>query len=144
MKSVSYMLSITKITYLDPLLGAWYLSPSYHLPLHKHSMTSGQSGIILYRGHFLVTFFREESRAMFFFSFDNYITHAFPKDELRPISCKGHDSQGGIAITLLDALDTLVVSRAFPTFVCGIRGNLNACLAKSGLPRRFFCLPQSR
>ena len=31
------------------------------------------------------------------------------QDEVRPISCRGHDSQGGIAITLVDALDTLLV-----------------------------------
>ena len=31
------------------------------------------------------------------------------QDELRPISCTGHDSQGGVALTLIDALDSLVV-----------------------------------
>ena len=31
------------------------------------------------------------------------------QDELRPISCTGHDSQGGIAITLIDALDSLIM-----------------------------------
>lgn len=31
------------------------------------------------------------------------------QDDVRPISCRGHDSQGGIAITLIDALDTLLV-----------------------------------
>ena len=36
------------------------------------------------------------------------------QDEVRPISCRGHDSQGGIAITLIDALDTLLVV-ALPT-----------------------------
>jgi hypothetical protein len=34
---------------------------------------------------------------------------SFMQDEVRPISCRGHDSQGGIAITLIDALDTLLV-----------------------------------
>ena len=32
------------------------------------------------------------------------------QDDLRPISCQGHNSQGGIALTLIDSLDTLVVS----------------------------------
>lgn len=36
------------------------------------------------------------------------------QDEVRPISCRGHNSQGGIAITLIDALDTLLVV-ALPT-----------------------------
>ena len=31
------------------------------------------------------------------------------QDELRPISCTGHDSHGGVALTLIDALDSLVV-----------------------------------
>jgi hypothetical protein len=31
------------------------------------------------------------------------------QDELRPISCRGHDSQGGLSVTLIDALDTLLV-----------------------------------
>ena len=31
------------------------------------------------------------------------------QDELRPISCTGRDSQGGIALTLLDSLDTFLV-----------------------------------
>ena len=33
------------------------------------------------------------------------------QDDLRPISCRGRNSQGGIGLTLIDALDTLVVSR---------------------------------
>lgn len=31
------------------------------------------------------------------------------QDDLRPISCTGTNSQGGLALTLVDALDTLVV-----------------------------------
>ena len=31
------------------------------------------------------------------------------QDELRPLTCGGHNSQGGIAITLIDALDSLIV-----------------------------------
>ena len=37
------------------------------------------------------------------------MTHAFPKDDLRPISCRGSNSQGGIALTLLDSLDALII-----------------------------------
>ncbi|DBA72271.1 TPA: hypothetical protein ACH3X2_010653 [Trebouxia sp. C0005] len=46
---------------------------------------------------------------MFAFGYDEYLLHAFPKDELRPISCTGHNSQGGVGLTLVDALDSLVV-----------------------------------
>ena len=31
------------------------------------------------------------------------------QDELRPLTCGGQDSQGGMAMTLIDALDSLVV-----------------------------------
>ena len=31
------------------------------------------------------------------------------QDDLRPISCQGANSQGGIALTLIDALDTLLL-----------------------------------
>lgn len=47
---------------------------------------------------------------MFRFGFGQYMQRAFPRDDLRPISCRGKDSQGGIALTLIDSLDTLVVS----------------------------------
>ena len=31
------------------------------------------------------------------------------QDDLRPLSCSGTNSQGGLALTLVDALDTLAV-----------------------------------
>lgn len=46
---------------------------------------------------------------MFRFGYGQYMQRAFPRDDLRPISCRGKDSQGGIALTLIDSLDTLVV-----------------------------------
>ncbi|KAK9856425.1 hypothetical protein WJX84_012362 [Apatococcus fuscideae] len=52
---------------------------------------------------------REEARLMFYHAFNSYMMYAFPKDDLRPISCTGTNSQGGLALTLVDALDTLVV-----------------------------------
>ncbi|KAK9830164.1 hypothetical protein WJX72_010087 [[Myrmecia] bisecta] len=55
---------------------------------------------------------RSEARSMVFFAYNNYMKYAFPRDELRPISCQGHDSQGGLALTLVDALDTLLVMGA--------------------------------
>jgi mannosidase alpha-like ER degradation enhancer 2 len=47
---------------------------------------------------------------MFRFGYGHYMRRAFPQDDLRPISCRGKDSQGGIALTLIDSLDTLIVS----------------------------------
>lgn len=49
---------------------------------------------------------------MFRFGYGQYMRHAFPLDDLRPISCRGRNSQGGIALTLIDSLDTLVVGAA--------------------------------
>jgi len=38
-----------------------------------------------------------------------YLSYAFPMDDLKPISCRGKNSEGGIAMTLLDILDTFIV-----------------------------------
>jgi len=46
---------------------------------------------------------------MFQFAYDNYIKHAFPLDELRPLTCDGQDTWGSFSLSLVDALDTLVV-----------------------------------
>ena len=55
---------------------------------------------------------------MFRFGFNQYMQRAFPKDDLRPISCRGKNSQGGIALTLIDTLDTLIVSALRGTTWC--------------------------
>ncbi|KAJ3698824.1 hypothetical protein LUZ61_002529 [Rhynchospora tenuis] len=52
---------------------------------------------------------RDEVRDMFYHAFNGYMEHAFPLDELRPLSCKGEDSLGGYALTLIDSLDTLAL-----------------------------------
>lgn len=52
---------------------------------------------------------RDEVREMFYHAFDGYMEHAFPLDELRPLSCEGEDSLGGYALTLIDSLDTLAL-----------------------------------
>lgn len=40
---------------------------------------------------------------MFYHGFDNYMQHAFPLDELRPMSCIGEDSLGGYTLTLVSS-----------------------------------------
>uniref|UniRef100_A0A0E0JPC8 alpha-1,2-Mannosidase n=1 Tax=Oryza punctata TaxID=4537 RepID=A0A0E0JPC8_ORYPU len=52
---------------------------------------------------------RDEVKDMFYHAFDGYMQHAFPLDELRPLSCQGEDSLGGYALTLIDSLDTLAL-----------------------------------
>jgi hypothetical protein len=38
--------------------------------------------------------FRDEVKRMFYHAYDNYMLHAFPKDELEPLTCKGKDTWG--------------------------------------------------
>lgn len=52
---------------------------------------------------------RDEVRDMFYHAFEGYMSHAFPMDELRPLSCTGEDSLGGYALTLVDSLDMLAL-----------------------------------
>lgn len=64
---------------------------------------------------------KERVREMFDHAYDSYIEHAFPHDELKPISGSYTDSlcelgnaakneqYHGVAMTLIDSLDTLVV-----------------------------------
>ncbi|PIA31515.1 hypothetical protein AQUCO_04900074v1 [Aquilegia coerulea] len=52
---------------------------------------------------------RDEVRDMFYHAFGGYMKHAFPLDELKPLTCAGEDSLGGYALTLIDSLDTLAL-----------------------------------
>lgn len=83
---------------------------------------------------------------MFYFAYDSYLDHAFPYDELKPISCTGWpyiynkiinlilcifffyfflcltciftgmDTWGSFSLTLIDALDTLVIMGNYTEF----------------------------
>jgi mannosidase alpha-like ER degradation enhancer 2 len=55
--------------------------------------------------------YRLAAKEMFYHAYDSYLLHAFPKDELAPMSCSGHDTHNchGCLLTFFDALDTLVV-----------------------------------
>ncbi|KZT24443.1 glycoside hydrolase family 47 protein [Neolentinus lepideus HHB14362 ss-1] len=79
---------------------------------------------------------REKVRELWYHGYDNYMTHAFPLDELAPLSCTGrgpdwsnpsniasNDVAGNFSLTLIDSLDTLVVlgdPRSFETAVRNI------------------------
>ncbi|XP_064616048.1 ER degradation-enhancing alpha-mannosidase-like protein 3 [Liolophura sinensis] len=64
---------------------------------------------------------KEKVLEMFNHAFDSYMNYAFPYDELMPLSCKGRnrgtepsrgdidDALGNFTLTLIDALDTLIV-----------------------------------
>lgn len=43
---------------------------------------------------FLIPRTRERVKAMFYHAYDSYLENAFPYDELRPLTCDGHDTWG--------------------------------------------------
>jgi mannosidase alpha-like ER degradation enhancer 2 len=47
--------------------------------------------------------------SMFQHGYDSYIRHAFPRDELCPLTCSGRDTWGSYSLTLIDSLDTLLI-----------------------------------
>ena len=70
----------------------------------------------------LLTYTRQETEHMFYHGYNNYMEHAFPEDELRPISCKPltrdranpahielNDPLGNYSLTLIDSLSTLAI-----------------------------------
>ncbi|XP_023654516.1 ER degradation-enhancing alpha-mannosidase-like protein 2 [Paramormyrops kingsleyae] len=53
--------------------------------------------------------YRDRIKAMFYHAYNNYLENAFPYDELRPLTCDGQDTWGSFSLTLIDALDTLLI-----------------------------------
>ncbi|KAH9947270.1 alpha-mannosidase [Amylocystis lapponica] len=81
---------------------------------------------------------REKTRALWYHGFDNYMQHAFPMDELAPLSCKGrgpdwrnaaniatNDVAGNFSVTLVDVLDTFVVLDDRPGFESAVQNVIN-------------------
>eukprot|EP00871_Galdieria_phlegrea_P003581 jgi/Galph1/4223/GphlegSOOS_G2928.1 len=59
---------------------------------------------------------RNQVKELFRFGMDCYLKAAFPKDNLSPLSCKGEDSMGGLLVTLIDNLDTLLIFEEYDLF----------------------------
>nr|POF17451.1 er degradation-enhancing alpha-mannosidase-like protein 1 [Quercus suber] len=70
---------------------------------------------------------QDDTRHLFYHGFENYIAHAFPEDELKPISClpqtrnQGdpsdiglNDVLGNYSVTLIDSLSTLAILASDP------------------------------
>ncbi|KAJ5605106.1 hypothetical protein N7510_010260 [Penicillium lagena] len=68
---------------------------------------------------------RQETEQMFYHGFDNYRAHAFPEDELRPLTCGPltrnqttdsalTDVLGNYSLTLIDSLSTLAILSSSP------------------------------
>eukprot|EP00730_Choanoeca_flexa_P004887 TRINITY_DN11830_c3_g2_i2.p1 TRINITY_DN11830_c3_g2~~TRINITY_DN11830_c3_g2_i2.p1 ORF type:complete len:802 (+),score=134.95 TRINITY_DN11830_c3_g2_i2:325-2730(+) len=63
---------------------------------------------------------KDEVKSMFYHGYNGYMSHAFPRDELKPLSCDGYDTWGPFALTLVDALDTLYVLGNLSAFKHGV------------------------
>lgn len=70
---------------------------------------------------------RQETEHMFYHGFDNYMRHAYPEDELRPLTCGPlvrdrdnpgradlNDVLGNYSLTLIDTLSTLAILSSSP------------------------------
>lgn len=71
---------------------------------------------------------RKEAEDLFYHGYENYMAHAFPEDELRPISCRPltrdrdnpahievNDPLGNYSLTLIDSLSTLAILASNPS-----------------------------
>ncbi|KAI2480460.1 glycoside hydrolase family 47 protein [Pyrenophora tritici-repentis] len=69
----------------------------------------------------------QETRDIFYHGYDNYMEHAFPEDELRPLTCgpltrdrqnpahiEVNDVLGNYSLTLIDSLSTLAILASSP------------------------------
>ncbi|KAJ5109767.1 hypothetical protein N7532_002412 [Penicillium argentinense] len=67
---------------------------------------------------------RQDTERMFYHGFENYLNHAFPEDELRPLTCgpltrdekntEHNDVLGNYSLTLIDSLSTLAILSSSP------------------------------
>jgi hypothetical protein len=70
---------------------------------------------------------RRETRGIFYHGYDSYMQHAFPEDELRPLTCapltrdrqnpahiEVNDVLGNYSLTLIDSLSTLAILASTP------------------------------
>jgi hypothetical protein len=66
---------------------------------------------------------RDEVKEMFHDAFDSYMEHAYPNDELCPLSCSGRNIFGpkGYSLTLIDSLDSLAILGSWPRFEAAVR-----------------------
>jgi len=55
-------------------------------------------------------YLREATREMLNHAFNGYMQYAYPKDELMPMTCQGKNTWGNFRLTLIDSLDTLLLT----------------------------------
>nr|VZI44154.1 unnamed protein product [Spirometra erinaceieuropaei] len=74
------------------------------------------AGVICIEDSLDLHLLKERVKRIFYHSYDNYLQHAYPYDELRPLTCDGQDTWGSFSLTLVDSLDTLVVLGNYTEF----------------------------
>ncbi|KAI9656151.1 MAG: alpha mannosidase-like protein [Alyxoria varia] len=92
------------------------IPPQFQQGAMAHCMTIGYKNQL-----------RRDTIDLYYHGFDNYMNHAFPEDELKPITCRpltrdtqneGHielnDSLGNYSLTLIDSLTTLAILASAP------------------------------
>ncbi|KAK1802026.1 hypothetical protein P4O66_022259 [Electrophorus voltai] len=57
----------------------------------------------------MMSHYRGRIKSMFYHAYNSYLENAYPYDELRPLTCDGQDTWGSFSLTLIDALDTLLI-----------------------------------
>eukprot|EP00892_Ulva_mutabilis_P012498 jgi/Ulvmu1/9620/UM054_0050.1 len=51
----------------------------------------------------------DKAAEMFSHAYSSYMKHGYPSDNVKPKSCRPENVQGGVALTLLDSLDALLI-----------------------------------
>ncbi|VDN24747.1 unnamed protein product [Dibothriocephalus latus] len=96
---------------------------------------------------------KERVKRIFYHSYDNYLQHAYPYDELRPLTCDGQDTWGSFSLTLVDSLDTLVVLGNFTEFRRAVElllenldpnKNVNVSVFETNIRGMLYCFSLSR
>lgn len=85
---------------------------------------------------------KEETKAMFLHAWNAYMRHAWPKDELRPLSCSGRsgkednrghidDALGAYSLSLVDGMETLLVIGEVDAFADAVQKAINISFAQN-------------
>uniref|UniRef100_A0AC35TYK7 Alpha-1,2-Mannosidase n=1 Tax=Rhabditophanes sp. KR3021 TaxID=114890 RepID=A0AC35TYK7_9BILA len=60
--------------------------------------------------------YRTKVKDMFSHAYNAYLDHAYPYDELKPLTCKGQDTWGKFKLTLIDSLSTNMILGNYTEF----------------------------
>ncbi|KAI9179558.1 hypothetical protein H9P43_004886 [Blastocladiella emersonii ATCC 22665] len=110
------------VLFFSPASGDKSPKGSASAPLSNNGKERGEKwvppkGLFLDKyGRANMTVARAMVKEMFFHGWNSYLTHAWPHDELAPLTCRGIKAQGEYYLTLIDAADTLAVLGEWGSF----------------------------